>query len=195
MQDRSQISELMDRASSGDDDAFAKLAEGLQDRLYRFALAHLLHATDAAEAVQETLLRAYRRRDVWKPGSDAWSWMAGIAMNVVRECRRRRRRREVAIEIGDGCLGLADMGGATTEAPTAPQADPPAMAQLGEDLDRLARAIARLPDRQREALTCRYLRQMSVRETAQAMDCAEGTVKAAVAAAMQQLRSMMSYAD
>ena len=192
MQDRPQISELMDRASSGDDGAFADLANAMQDRLYRFAVAHLLHPADAAEAVQETLLRAYRRRGDWKPASDAWSWMAGIAMNVVREYRRRRRRREVTLDAAEDAAEPAD---ALAGSRSGRQSDPPALVELGEDLDRLARAIARLPDRQREALTCRHLRQMSVRETAHAMGCAEGTVKAAVAAAMQQLRNSMEYAD
>lgn len=194
MQDRLQISELMDRASSGDDGAFADLADALQDRLYRFALAHLLHWADAAEAVQETLLRAYRRRGDWKGGSDAWSWFAGIAMNVVRECRRRRKRPEARLQTAADAADPGDNLAAAGSRP-ASQAGPPALVELGEDLDRLAGAIARLPDRQREALTCRHLRQMSVRETAQAMGCAEGTVKATVAAAMQQLRTMMEYED
>ena len=48
-----------------------------------------------------------------------------------------------------------------------------------------------LPDRQREAVACRYLRGMTVRETAQAMSVAEGTVKAAVFAALEGLRKAM----
>ena len=52
-------------------------------------------------------------------------------------------------------------------------------------------AIQRLPPRQREAVACRYLRQMSIRRTAEAMGCAEGTVKSAVSAALERLRGIL----
>ena len=55
----------------------------------------------------------------------------------------------------------------------------------------LREAVAGLPPRQREAIACRYLRRMSVRETARAMGCAEGTVKSAVSAALERLREVL----
>lgn len=187
MQELPKIGELMDRASCGDDGAFACLAAQVQDSLYRFALAHLLNGADAAESVQETLLRAYRGRRGWKAGADPWSWLFGIAMNVVREALRKRRR-QVALE-----LPGQEPNGATLRGDRDAQPGPAAQAERVEDLDRLAGAIALLPPRQREALTCRHLGQMSVRDTAQAMGCAEGTVKAAVSAAMNSLRKLLEY--
>jgi len=186
MQELPKIGELMDRASSGDDDAFARLAAQAQDTLYRFALAHLLNTADAAESVQETLLRAYRGRRGWKTGAEPWSWLFGIAMNVVREGLRKRRR-QVALELPGEQPDAAGRGGRDA------RAGPAAQVERMEDLDRLARAIALLPPRQREALTCRHLRQMSVRETARTMSCAEGTVKAAVSAAMDSLRKLLEH--
>lgn len=173
-QDRASRSELMARAAAGDAGAFGQLAAAVQDALFRFALAHGLARADAAEAVQETLLRAYRRRHAWQAGRSVDPWLYGIAMNVVREFRRRRRR---AAASGIDLDIVAAAGAAN------------AGAEEHADLARLAAAIAGLPDRQREALTCRHLRQMSVRETAEAMGCAEGTVKAAVAAALENLRT------
>lgn len=169
------VSELMRAASSGDDDAFGILATKVQDDLFRFALAHGLRHADAAEACQETLLRAYRSRSSWRPGGNVKTWLLGITMNVVREFRRRARR--------SGILGLDP----------ALLADAPSVAPGGDAdrLDRLAKVLAKLPDRQREAVSCRYLRRMSVRDTAAAMGCAEGTVKATVAAALANLRKTM----
>ena len=54
-------------ASTGDDRAFGILATKVQDDLFRFALAQGLRHADAAEACQETLLRAYRSRSTWRP--------------------------------------------------------------------------------------------------------------------------------
>jgi len=172
---RADNTRLMDRAAAGDEPAFGELARRVQDGLFRFALAHGLWHADAAEAVQETLLRAYQRRTTWRPGADAVSWLYGIAMNVVREFRRSRRRL---------CLGGIDLAGLVA-APTEPGG-----ADEGE-LARLSAHLAELPPRQREAVVCRFLRRMSVRETAAAMGCAEGTVKAAVFGALKNLRKAM----
>ena len=171
---RAHNTRLMDGAAAGDDGAFGELARRMQDGLLRFALAHGLAHADAAEAVQETLLRAWRARGRWRAGADATAWLYGIAMNVVREFRRQR---------GRGAPGGMDLDAlaAGRERDGTDQAE----------LARLACYLAELPDRQREAVACRYLRQMSVRQTAAAMGCAEGTVKAAVFAGLRNLRAAM----
>jgi RNA polymerase sigma-70 factor (ECF subfamily) len=174
---RARISEWMDRASTGDDEAFSSIASAVQDDLYRFALGQGANSADAAEAVQETLLRAYRGRDKWKKGWDALSWLYGMTMNVVRELRRQWRRA--------GAYGL-DLDG--VQARQAPAVEPPLDPA---EMTALVAAIESLPDRQREAVTLRFLQEMSVKDTAEAMGCAEGTVKAAVFAALGNLRKVL----
>jgi RNA polymerase sigma-70 factor, ECF subfamily len=180
--DRTRINLLMQRASSGDDGAFGALASAVQDELFRLALAQGLRWEDAAEATQEALLRAYARRSDWKGGSDAVAWLCGIAVNVVRECHRKARRQRVAPLEPDAREGF---GGVGTNAAAGEEAPDP------EQLRCLAEAVAELPPRQREAVACRYLRRMSIRETAEAMGCAEGTVKSAVSAALETLRDVL----
>lgn len=178
--DRTRLNALMDQASTGDDDAFGVLASAVQDELFRLALAQGLPPEDAVEVTQETLLRAYTGRRGWTRGSSVMAWLCGIAMNVVRESRRRRRRPD-----GWRALG-AEAAGEAVETGNASREDPEA-----DQLPFLLRAIDHLPPRQREAIACRYLRRMSIRETAQAMGCAEGTVKSSVAAALERLRSVL----
>ncbi len=176
--DRAIICGWMDAAASGDDAAFGQLADAVQDDLYRFALAHGLRREDAADAVQETLLRAYRMRSRWRRGGEAVTWLYTICMNVIRECRRKGR--------SDAVQGLnLDLVAGCADAQAVGMFDPAA----------LAAAIGRLPARQREAVVCRYLRRMSVHDTAAAMGCAEGTIKAAVAAALENLRRQALLRD
>jgi len=181
--ERSESGELMDRAAAGDDEAFSRLASLVQDRLYRFALAHLLNPADAAEATQEALLRAYQARRRWRPGGDAVAWMYGVTMNVVREMWRRRKASHLNGSVLEAWLsvGRLAVGGRDGED------------EVREQLDALARAIASLPPRQREAVSCRYLRQLDTRQTAAVMGCAEGTVKAAVHAALGNLRAILNH--
>ena len=178
-QDRAKISEWMHLASSGSADAFGRIAAAMQDDLLRLALACGLAHADAAEVAQETLLRAYRQRRKWHIGSDAVAWLYGIAMNVIRELRRKRRRsRTVALDL----TSLAASQAADGET---------GKLLLLDNLQPLAEAISTLPPRQWEAVSCRFLRGMSIRDTAAAMGCAEGTVKAAVAAALENLRKRL----
>ena len=170
--ERSLADALMARAASGDREAFARLAELAAPAVYRFCLAHLPPPLreSAEDARQECLLRAWRRRRRFRPGGSAMAWLLGIAMNVVRERRRKHRP----------AVGLHDT-------PAAPERD-----GLDERLGQLAEALEELPARQREALICRFLQGMSVAETAWAMGCAEGTVKATVFKAVANLRERMS---
>jgi len=165
------INELMQAASDGDPEAFGQLVLSVQDRLYRLALANGLTQADAVEATQEALARAYLKRSSFQPGREVISWLCGFLINVVREQRRKRDR-----------LGL--------------DLDIPAVARetdlaRHERLNALGAALEQLPDRQREAVACRYLQQWSVHQTAEAMGCAEGTVKAATAAGLRRLREML----
>ena len=66
----------------------------------------------------------------------------------------------------------------------------------GDDqLARIASSVAALPRRQKEAITCRFLQGLNVRQTAMVMNCAEGTVKAAVYSALESLRTKFIRED
>ena len=68
---------------------------------------------------------------------------------------------------------------------------PLADAERSEERDRLRSVLADLPDRQREAIVLRFLEELSVEQTAAAMECAEGTVKATVHQALRSLRQRL----
>ena len=176
--DRSQVNVFMRRACSGEHEAFGALAADVEDELYRLALANGLPQEDAVEVVQETLLRAFAGRMGCRPGSDVMAWLCGIVVNICRERHRdRRRRRALPLEewSGEACSS-----GNPATGPWEP-----------EQLQHLMKAIAELPPRQRQAIACRYLRRMSIRQTAEVMRCAEGTVKSAVSAALERLREIL----
>ena len=167
---------LMDRAAAGQPSAFDELARAVQDDLMRFALAQGLRTADAADAVQETLIRAYNGRKRWRKGRGVLRWLYGIAINVVREMRRKSSRHTAGLDANIVAAAAGQSEGGPVD---------------GELIEQLSAALADLPPRQREAVACRFLRRMTVRRTAEAMGCAEGTVKAATAAAIENLRKSM----
>ena len=171
----------IDAARRGDRAALAVLLRELQDPWYRLSLSMLRDPDQAAEAVQETGLRFLKQVAGFRGESQLRTWSLGIAINVVREIKRRRVRSapgagaatELADALGDG-------------RPTAH-----AVADATEQQAALRAVLDELPDRQREAIVLRFFEDLSVDETARAMGCAEGTVKATVHQAIRSLRKRL----
>ena len=152
----------------------SRLLSALQDVWYRFCLS-LLHDPDrAADATQETGLRFLKQIAQFRGDSQIQTWSLGIALNVVRETKRRRTTASDE--------NLAEL--AVERSSTGP-------AETREEADMLKQTLQSLPDRQREAVVLRFFEDLSVEETAAAMGCAEGTVKATVHQALRALREKM----
>jgi RNA polymerase sigma-70 factor (ECF subfamily) len=164
-------------ARRGDRAAQAALLRQWQDPWYRFCLSVLGDTEAAKDATQETAVRFLRQLRRFRGRSSMRTWSLGIALNVCREIRRRRPT--VSLPQDDA----GEMADPDT---------PAARAAKREQDDRLHRAVAALPDRQREAVALRYFEQLSVADTAAAMGCAEGTVKATISQALRSLRRAWS---
>ncbi|MEQ8770241.1 MAG: sigma-70 family RNA polymerase sigma factor [Phycisphaerales bacterium] len=82
------------RAAAGDRDAFGRLIDRYQDRVYRFALVRLRCGSDAADVTQETLCRAWRSIGRFDPSRSFATWVLTIARREVIEVVRRRKRVE-----------------------------------------------------------------------------------------------------
>jgi RNA polymerase sigma-70 factor, ECF subfamily len=78
---------------AGDRDAFAALAGRHQRELEVHCYRMLGSIEDAEDAVQETLLRAWRRRETYRGQATVRAWLYGIATNVCLDVLERRTRR------------------------------------------------------------------------------------------------------
>ena len=176
-------------ARRGDRAALATLLRELQDPWYRFALSLLNGDVERArEATQETGLRFLKAVGAFRGDSQLQTWSLGIALNVVREMRRRDRPLPMAGQ--EHLLRLREEGGGS-DGDAQRGASPDAAADLSEQRERLRSVLAELPDRQREAIVLRFFEELSVQETADAMQCAEGTVKATVHQALRSLKARL----
>jgi RNA polymerase sigma-70 factor (ECF subfamily) len=162
-------------ARQADRDAQSRLLRAMQDHWFRFCLSQLRDPDNAADAVQETALRVLTSLSRFDGRSSFKTWSFGIALNVCRESRRRR----IGVELDSA-----------PEPSTSPSALDDQLSFL-DDSTALRRVLAELPDRQREVVTCRFFEEMSVADTASAMNCAEGTVKATLFAALRALRTRL----
>ena len=89
---------LLERAQSGDMDAFEALVERHKDRLYGLALRMTRSEADAAEVVQDTFLAAYQNLKNFRGESAFGSWVHRIAANHALMRLRHQRVVEAATE-------------------------------------------------------------------------------------------------
>ena len=170
----------IEAARGGDRAAQAQLLSALQDVWFRFCLSQLRGDRDrAADATQETALRFLRQLPTFRGDSHLQTWSLSIALNVVREMRRAQRPSD------DLNLALPQL--------SSPQRGAGGLGEVeaSDEAGVLKQTLALLPDRQREAITLRFLEELSVDETAAVMKCATGTVKATVHQALRALREKL----
>ncbi|HCO03203.1 MAG TPA: SigE family RNA polymerase sigma factor [Actinobacteria bacterium] len=147
------------------DPRFAELYEAEWATVYRAAFVLCRDRGLAEDAAQEAFARALARWRRLRGESWAAAWITTTALNAARRSLRRR-----------------------TDAPVvAPDAGDPGME---ESMD-LWRGIGKLPRRQQEAVVLHYVADLTVGDTAAAMGCEEGTVKAHLFRAREALRGQL----
>jgi RNA polymerase sigma factor (sigma-70 family) len=138
---------------------------------------------EAEDAVQETMVRAWRRLDGFESRSTLRTWLYSIATNVCLDMRRQPQRRATPMDVR---LRLADGHGAVA-------GSDPADVAVSRDATRVAlRTVLRhLPPRQRAVLILREGLGWRAREVAQLL----GTTVASVNSALQRARARLDAVD
>ncbi|MEU7908495.1 SigE family RNA polymerase sigma factor [Actinoplanes sp. NPDC049118] len=137
--------------------------------------ATLLTAGDrhlAEDLVQSTLTKLYVAWPSFQRADNAEAYMRRTLTNALSDERRRLWRRR--------------------ERPTAELPELPRTDQHSEPMaDSLRTALRELPPRMRAAVVFRYFHELTVTETAAALDCSEGTVKSQTSRALAHLRTAL----
>jgi RNA polymerase sigma-70 factor, ECF subfamily len=165
---------LAARLADGDPLAPRALVERHYRELYRYAFSVLREERSAEDAVQDAFERAFsalgRYSEERLRAMRLRPWMYRITLNVARN--RLRRRREVPVE------DLSVAAGAASDEDRESVMD--TLAALGE-----------LPERQRVAVTLRYLQDMPYAEISGVTGWPEGTAKTLVRRGLMRLRRLM----
>lgn len=162
--------ELIRRAKGGDRFAFELLAEQHQAKLFTLAARQLGSHADAADAVQETLLRAWLALPRFRGEAQLSTWLYRIALNAIHDQR-----------------ALSRPTGELPESLDDPH-DRLAQAELSGDLQRALDALE--PDF-RAAIVLVDVLGASYAEAAEALHVAEGTVKSRIFRGRRELGRML----
>ena len=188
--------ELVDAARGGDQDAFERIVENHRAELHAHCYRMLGSVQDAEDALQDTLLRAWRGLQGFEGRSTLRSWLYRIATNVCLEALARRPKRWLPIDYGPQTEPGVDLGEPLVESVwmepypdervgLADQAAPDARYQQREALElAFVAALQHLPATQRAVLILREVLGFSAREVADSLQ----TTVASVNSALQRAR-------
>lgn len=170
--------------------AFESLVRAYAGRLYATALRLLRHEQDAADAVQEAFLHAFRTIDRFRGDSRLLTWLNRIAINAalmkLRDRRRRRSERSI-----DALLPRFAPDGHRIELSDPWQETADELLSRRDVREKVRLAIDRLPDEYRTILLLRDVEGLDTEQAARFLSVSRGAVKVRLHRARMALRELL----
>ena len=168
--------ELVRLVARRDQEAARLLVERHMQKIYAVAVRMLNNTHEAEDVTQEVFLRVWTHAEKWTPGRARFeTWMHRVAINLCYD--RLRRKREIVVD------ALPDR---IDDSPD------PAEALLAQGLaGRVSQAVARLPERQRAAITLSHYQGLSNIEAAEILEVSVEAVESLLARGRRALRAAL----
>ena len=178
--------ELVASARQGDRRAFEELVDRHERRAYHIAFDFTRNREDAKDLSQEAFLKAFTNLKNFDGRSSFYTWFYRIIVNLCLDYKRRQKR------------APADTFDERVENQVEPSHEPEKTRSPDQDV--MARQISRaigaaletLPARQRTAFVLKNHQGLSIKEIAELMETAEGTVKVHLHRAVTALRERLA---
>ncbi len=165
---------LMSGLASAIDISFDEVVSRRDSQVLRTAYRILGNWADAEDVAQEVFVRLHRHGLSFANEAALGSWLYRVTVNL---CLDHRRASKPSVELPE----LRFLG-----------ASAEAEAIRGQEKQKLVRALAQLPVKERAAVVLREIEGLSTDEVAAALGSSEGTVRSQVSKAMARLREILS---
>ena len=179
--------ELIQRAQSGDTDAFCRLAESYQRRNYLLALHYCRNPHDAQDLSQEVWLKAFKAIRSFRGDASFQTWLRQITINTFLN-----HRRGLAASNGNGKMTIS-----LDELDAPDELLPVSVADVEDRLhhkilvEKVMHALGELTDQQRLMFLLKHREGMTYEEISQALGCSAGTVKKSLFRTVIKLRASL----
>jgi RNA polymerase sigma-70 factor, ECF subfamily len=172
---------IVERALSGDAEAFGEIVRRWERRIFALTYGMLGREEDARDATQETFLAAFRNLRGFRGEAKVSSWLHRIAVN---QCISRQRRARVRNE-----AALEDEQERQAGSLAAPVSESPASVVEGRQQTlAVRRALNGLPLELRQVVVMKEFEELTFREIAEALDVPLSTVKSRLYTGLKQLQ-------
>lgn len=171
--------ELVARAQTGDEAAFARLYDAYFSRVYRYILTRTSHEADAEDLAAEVFIKVVDALPAFRWQEAPFSaWLFRIARNCVISHHRRNGARPVMSKLPQG------------QAVKGP--DPEELAEQRLTVMEVWQAASRLTEAQRQVIELRFAAGLSVAETARVLGKSESNIKVTQHNAIARLKQMLN---
>nr|WP_245657942.1 RNA polymerase sigma factor SigM [Herbidospora mongoliensis] len=171
--------DLLTRHIAGDTTAFSEIVKRHRDRMWAVALRTLGDPDEAADAVQDAFVSAYRKAESFRGDAAVTTWLHRIVVNA---CLDRMRRKSVRPVADDELIEAAERD--------MPMPDQTAEREVSLEV---TAALKLLPPDQRAALVLVDMMGYSVEDAAAVLDVPSGTVKSRCARGRAKLAPILSH--
>ena len=173
--------QIVERALTGDAEAFGEIVRRWERRIFALAYGMLGREEDARDATQETFLSAFRNLRNFRGDAKVSSWLHRIAVN---QCITRQRRAKVRSE-----SALDDENEKDAANFAAPLDVLPSRVVEGRERTvAVRRAVNSLPVELRQVIVMKEFEDLTFREIADALNLPLSTVKSRLYTALRQLQ-------
>lgn len=189
--DRALDQKLVESARKGDRQAFGRLVERYQRRVYALAFGIVRQREDAWDVAQEAFVKAYRNLDRFEGTAAFYTWLYRITYNLAIDALREKARRE------SPCLDEPRKVEEALEKDGQAQATGPGeVAERRELAAVIETAMSRLSDKHRAIIVLREIEGLSYEEMAEVLGISKGTVMSRLFHARQNLQALLQpYVD
>lgn len=171
--------QVVARVIAGDREAYRVLVQRYQDMLYRHAARMTGHSDVAADLVQTALVKAYTQIDRCRKPDRFGAWLFRILANCCKDHLKDRRRRDVSLDAYPEPVAARERSNPAVELERS---------ELGVVIER---ALAMLPDIQREAFLLKHVEGLSYEEISEMLDVSISALKMRVLRAREALKSVL----
>ncbi len=176
--------DLLKMHVEGDPEAFGVLFQRHRDRLWAVALRALGDPEEAADALQEAMIAAFRRASSFRGDSAVTTWLHRIVMNAAIDRMRRRTARPTTGGQDDEALDALALASGQ------PLSDPSGVTDTALDV---TAALRRLVPEQQAALVLVDMLGYSIADAADVLGVSEGTVKSRAARGRAKLLPRLAH--
>ena len=179
--------QLVEKVKEGDKKAFNLLVLKYQNRVTNIVARYVKNSGDVADVTQEAFIKAYRALPNFRGDSAFYTWLYRIAVNSAKNYLVSQSRKPPASDVDaqeaefyEGAEALHELGS-------------PESKLLTKEIETMMlRAIDRLPDELRVAITLREMEGMSYEEISEIMSCPVGTVRSRIFRAREAIDAVIA---
>lgn len=179
---------LIKQAKQGDMEAFHELVESSKLNVYRLAFDMLRNRHDAEDVSQDVFLQAYRSLDKFR-GDAKWStWLYRITVNTCLDRNKSAMRKALDYREDIGSDGPTEISRQPHDAVLPDRSAESTLIQ-----GHVERALGCLSTQERTVFVLRHYHDLSLKQIAESLSVAEGTVKSYLFRAVQRLQRELAF--